>query len=330
MTNSRDVDVTASSSYRPGGFEMQRTWAPDLVIDIRTAQTLIETQFPETAPIAIEPLDHGWDNSVFRVNGRFVFRFPRREIAATLIETELRCLPLLAPLLPVPIPFPRFAGGPSDAYRWPFAGYDYIPGELAAGRTPDIAWRRNLAVALAHVLKALHQIEVDARLLEAVPPDRLERLNSAKRRTITETRLDFLVASGVVDNPRPIVELLDRAPAVLPAAPCVVAHGDLHAGQLLVTASGCVAGLLDWGDVHLGSPAVDLAAIHQLLPLSLHDAFLDVYGQVDAVTRQAARSRAAWHAVALGASAIDANNRPLAAEAKLALSFLSEQMTGDY
>jgi aminoglycoside phosphotransferase (APT) family kinase protein len=50
--------------------------------------------------------------------------------------------------------------------------------------------------------------------------------------------------------------------------------------------------VIDWGDVHAGDPAVDLAIAHAMLPLAAHPAFLAAYGPVDERTWARARFRA--------------------------------------
>jgi phosphotransferase family enzyme len=54
------------------------------------AARLIERQFPALAPVQLEALGAGADNFAFLVRGRLVFRFPRRRIAAGLMERETR------------------------------------------------------------------------------------------------------------------------------------------------------------------------------------------------------------------------------------------------
>src|SRR5437870_2010498 len=133
---------------------MERIWAAEIAVDRTLAAALIEEQCPALRPVTVEPLGAGWDNTVFRVNERFVFRFPRRELAVELLETELRCLPLLAPrLLPIAIPVQIYAGRPSSRYPWPFAGYGYIPGIRASNARIDMACRARLAAALGRFLK---------------------------------------------------------------------------------------------------------------------------------------------------------------------------------
>jgi aminoglycoside phosphotransferase (APT) family kinase protein len=77
------------------------------------------------------PLGAGSDNSAFLVNDAFVFRFPRRQLAVELLETEVRVLPALAPALPLAIPVPRLVGSPGSDVPLAFAGDSFLPGRTA-------------------------------------------------------------------------------------------------------------------------------------------------------------------------------------------------------
>ena len=68
---------------------MERPWTAEHTVDEALARSLVETQFPDLAPARLTPLGVGWDNTVYDVDGRWVFRFPRRAIAVPLLETEL-------------------------------------------------------------------------------------------------------------------------------------------------------------------------------------------------------------------------------------------------
>ena len=304
---------------------MDRTWAAEIVVDGPLAVALVEEQFPGLSPVTVEPLGAGWDNTVFRVNDRLVFRFPRRTIAVDLIETELRCLPTLGARLPVPIPVAIYAGRPSPAYPWPFAGYHYIAGQRATRGSGDLAWRRRIAPAIAGFLKVLHGIPPADLPAGAIPFDTLARLDGRTRQAKTESRLAFLRTAGFIAQVEPILAILDSAPDPPATFPLVIVHGDLHVGQLLVTDQGDLAGVIDWGDLHLGHAAVDLAVAHQLLPATEHDAFLTHYGEVDSTTWMLAKTRAAWHALALLASAVDSGDIGLIEEAQTALKFITGQ-----
>jgi aminoglycoside phosphotransferase (APT) family kinase protein len=120
-----------------------------------------------------------------------------------------------------------------------------------------------------------------------------------------------------------ILSILESAPLHAASSELVIAHGDLHLGQLVLDDDGGLAGVIDWGDMHLGERAVDLTVVHQILPESFHDAFLQAYGDVDRTTWGRARARAVWHAVALLAQAADAGDHRLVREWTGALSHAS-------
>ena len=58
-----------------------REWQADVVVEAGLVRRLLGDQFDELELRSLEPLGEGWDNSVWLVDERWVFRFPRREIA---------------------------------------------------------------------------------------------------------------------------------------------------------------------------------------------------------------------------------------------------------
>lgn len=55
------------------------------------------------------------------------------------------------------------------------------------------------------------------------------------------------------------------------------------------------SGVIDWGDVHLGDPALDLAIAFSVVPRSARTAFFGAYGEVDSIAHELARYRAIYH-----------------------------------
>ena len=87
-----------------------REWAAEVTVDEALARRLIEAQFPDLELSSLSLLGQGWDMTVWLVNERWVFRFPRRDIVIPGLTNEIAHLPLLAPLLPLPIPSPTYLG----------------------------------------------------------------------------------------------------------------------------------------------------------------------------------------------------------------------------
>ncbi len=275
-------------------------WDADVTLTEEAATGLVERQFPEIAPQRLEPLGKGWDNAAYVVDGCWVFRFPRRKIAAGLLENEARILPRLAPHLPLRIPVPEWLGRPEGDYPYPFVGYEMLPGVTACtvALTPEERLRN--ASILGRFLAALHRIPVDDETLARGPGDELARADLHKRAPIILERLAKVEAlHPEVDGGTIrawVSRLVDTPPWTRRA--CWV-HGDLYARHLLVDENQTLTGVIDWGDVHLGDPAVDLSIAFTFLPPEARGAFREAYGDIDEATWDRARFRAFHYGVAL-------------------------------
>jgi aminoglycoside phosphotransferase (APT) family kinase protein len=272
-------------------------WAPDRIVDADLAKALIETRFPELAPVQLESLGEGWDNTAYKVNDSFVFRFPRREPAVALIGTECRVLPLLAPHLPVSVPSPEWTGDRDPRYSWPFAGYRILPGRTADRAELDDPSRAALAKPLGAFLAALHAIPVDPGW--GLPPDTIGRLDGEKLAARVRSSLGALGKDDLVGGTDRWVAIADEAAALRAGSDLRVVHGDLYARHLIVDDAKQLSGIIDWGDVHLGDPAVDLSVAWSFLPPSGRLPFREAYGPVEDGIWRLARLRALHYGIVL-------------------------------
>jgi aminoglycoside phosphotransferase (APT) family kinase protein len=247
-------------------------WTPDLAVDEQLVRALL-AQFPELDGATLGRLATGWDNSVWVVAERYAFRIPHREVAITGVERELAVLPELAPRLPLPVPLPVFVGEPADGYPWPFFGAELLPGEEAGSAELDDDQRLEVALELARFLRALHSVEAHAGL----PHDPNGREDMAKRSLLARQELEQLERLGVWRAPAEADELLHAADGLPPPEAPVVAHGDLHFRHLLVD-GGRASGVIDWGDVCVADPAIDLALLWCFVAPWQRAAFVDAYG----------------------------------------------------
>jgi aminoglycoside phosphotransferase (APT) family kinase protein len=252
-------------------------------------RALLEAQFPELDASSARLLAEGWDNAVWVVEERWGFRFPRREIAVPLVARELAVLPRLAPLLPIPVPAPELVGEPSDLFPRPFFGAPLLPGaELADAELSDDA-RDELGARLGEFLRALHapgvreQADPDRRL----PLDPNWRADMAVRVPRTRERLAGL-SDLTREESRAAERILREAELLPPSSAHALVHGDFHVRHVLVE-DGRVTGVIDWGDVCVGDPSIDLQLAWSLLPAERRAVFLDAYGPVDEVTQLRAR-----------------------------------------
>ncbi|MCB9914139.1 MAG: phosphotransferase [Planctomycetes bacterium] len=292
---------------------MNAPWQPDIAIDAALAAELVEAAWPALAPVRLAPMGVGWDNLALLVNETYVFRFPRRAVAIACLRAELTVLPRLPDDLGLAVPRPRFVAEPSARYPAPFAGYARLAGRCACSRALDEAARARAARPLGAFLRRLHATELDPRDAAEVPGDRIGRADLALRRGQLERYLDALVAAGEpLDRPR----LAARADALAAAEPWAgpprLVHGDLYPRHVLVDERGEPGGVLDWGDVHRGDPALDLSIAFTLLPAGARAAFWEAYGDPDPATRRRAAFRALYYGALLLAYGRDVGDRDLA------------------
>jgi aminoglycoside phosphotransferase (APT) family kinase protein len=286
-------------------------WAAERIVDEPLARGLL-SQFAELELRSLRVLAAGWDRTVWLVDDAWVFGFPRRQSVVAGIERELTWLPRLAPLLPLPIPNPRFVGEPSDAFPWPFYGSALIPGTEAWQALAGQAERLQAGVDLAHFLRRLHDEQVLA-VGSGLPLDANARSEMSQRVPRTRTALAQLEETGLWRAPSTIAALLDAAENLPPSSRLSVCHGDLHVRQLLVSARRA-SGVIDWIDLCRSDPAVDLSLYWSFLEPEQRPSFLAAYGRADSEQLVRARVLALNLCAILAAYASTEGESALAAE----------------
>ena len=256
-------------------------WDAELVVDESLVRTLLTEQFPEFDVSSARLLGEGWDNSVWAVEEAWAFRFPRRAIAIPGVEREIAVLPVLAPLLPVPIPEPLRVGVPSDTFPWPFIGTPLLPGHEPADAGLDDE-RDELASGLARFLRTLHSRET----LDAVDPTRAlpvdfnRRADATVRVARARENLAYLRDASIWTPPATMERILSAAERLPPSrAELVLTHGDLHQRHVLVS-EGRLSAVIDFGDLCLADPCIDLILSWSLLSPHDREQFFADYGAV--------------------------------------------------
>jgi aminoglycoside phosphotransferase (APT) family kinase protein len=249
-----------------------RVWTAERTVDEELARRLIASQFPAVPLDPFVLLGEGWDNTVWLAGGEWVFRFPRREMAIPGFEREMEVLPSIAPRLPLPIPDPVWLGEPVEEFPWPWFGARRVPGVEPLGLGE--AARRGLGRPFARFLRELHAAPHPAGL----PADPMGRADMAIRVGKTEESLIDLEREGLWRTPRSVVGLLDEAASLPKPEPVALLHGDLHIRHLLVDASQALCGVIDFGDLCVGDPSIDMTPFWALLPPEGRREFLDEYG----------------------------------------------------
>ncbi len=206
-------------------------------------------------------LGEGWDSTAALVDGRWVDRRPRRpQIEAQLLR-ETVVMPWLAPLLPLPVPVPFVASTSPFVVR-----HEIVPGAEIATLTAEQGRQ------LGEFLLALHAVAVSevARL-------------GVRRRSLPVERFRAEVLPLVPEGAE-LLAALDGLPAD------TVVHGDIGPEHVLGS-DGVLTGVIDFGDLHIGDPAVDLAWVLHSTPMEFAEAVVESYGVTDELRERAL----VWH-----------------------------------
>ena len=158
----------------------------------------------------------------------------------------------------------------------------------------------DLAPVLARFLAALHRIPIGTETLQWAPRDEIERANLQKRAPAVKERILANAAGLEAHDVRALLEVVDEL-AATPThgnGPCWV-HGDFYARHLRLKERKQLVGVIDWGDVHLGDPALDLSIAFSFLPPAAQQRFRQVYEDIDEATWNRARFRAIHYGLIL-------------------------------
>lgn len=259
---------------------MVHQWEPQQTLEPPTALALIQEQFPILSATKIRLLGAGWDNTAFVVNEEFIFRFPRRQIAVPLLEAEWCMMPKLGPRLPLPVPIPKWHGSPTPHFPWPFIGYKMLPGFTACYANLSEGQRASLAQPIAQFLSALHATPSSLFSGCQIPGDNQSRIDWKQLIPKTLKNFEELSLLNLLENRKKLESIVDGCRDLRPPITSVVVHGDFYVRHLLVDEKHHLVGVIDWGDIHLGDPAIDLSIAHSFLPSYAHSTFKQAYGEI--------------------------------------------------
>jgi aminoglycoside phosphotransferase (APT) family kinase protein len=299
---------------------MTTPWTPEIEIDDEIAKRLLRNRFPELELLNLNLLGSGWDNQAYLINNSLVFRFPHRKMGGELMDLECTVLEYLSRYrFPLQVPEPKFVAKPDNEFPYTIAGYQMILGKTADSETWAVEERAANAEPLGSFLSALHKVPTDVPfafgdlLRRADISFRIEKI----RQQLANAPAGFLA----------LAEELALKPLL--STPPVWVHGDLYSRHLVVDSSKTVCGIIDWGDTHVGDPALDIAIAWMFLPPSSWPTFIEAYGGVDPDTWKRAQFRAMTHWVYLSRYAEERDEKHLLRELEFVLGNVMERAIDD-
>jgi aminoglycoside phosphotransferase (APT) family kinase protein len=241
----------------------------EVVLTVDLVRDLLRDQHPDLADRPLALGARGWDNQLWRLGDDLAVRLPwQTETADALLLKEHAWLPVLAPVLPLPVPVPQRLGQPSARYPHPWIVTTWVPGMPADGA--PVTGGALAGDALAAFVTALH------RPAPTGAPEGRGRggaLATVARGVVLQFKAMTERCAAVAEierEPTPDPDLVravwdDAVAAPGWEGPPLWLHGDLHPANVL-TADGNICGVVDFGDLCAGDPALDLAACWILLP----------------------------------------------------------------
>jgi len=222
----------------------------------------ILAQYPDLPIASISFLGEGWANRLCLVNKTLIFRFPLDATSEQQLLREIRLLPVLIPELPLPIPEYKYVTLNSEKYPFAFVGYERIPGVSIPQPSETLRqaiWWRLQAGAF---LTALHRIpirKVTAVGLEGYPTAQAWRDALAAKHAPYERHVCPLLTAA---RCKAMLSYLEKAVCDerMVAFSPVVLHQDFDFHNFLVDLEQQqITGVIDFGSVSIGDPAVDVS-----------------------------------------------------------------------
>ena len=255
----------------------------DYPLDADGVARVLSRQFPELAGLPVTFIGEGFDSRAFRVGGEWIFRFPKRAEVQTWLHKERDLLPQIAPQLPLPVPRFEWLGQPDADVMYEFVGYRALPGVPCDRLPPADHVQQDPQAAgrqLGEFLRALHAVPTTVATACGAKVGPPADVNEMMRKV--RGALPAVQPHATANDMRRFAAFVDHAADLLHATadlpPCLVHYDLLPEHILLDPATGHLSGIIDWGDVGIAHPAVDLAAAFIQPGLTDAPAAMHAYG----------------------------------------------------
>ena len=224
----------------------------------------LEADFPDMRIHTLASLGEGWNSCAYLVNDEWVFRFPKRKEVEKHLVKEMALLPQLDGILPVQVPKFKFSALDRAHFLFIYAGYRKMPGWFSS----DLDGRRlhhdAIAQSLGAILSSLHGISTR----EARSWGCEEKASSSEECARVQVMDEF---TALPDWPEKsqfelriagYIKSLEGSSLGSPDR-MTLTHGDPLPDHILISEDlASVCGIIDWGEAHVGDPAIDFAGLY--------------------------------------------------------------------
>ena len=197
-------------------------------------------------------VNRGADSLIIEVNDRWIFRFPRKHAFRKKMKERLNFLIYFAKVSPIKIPAPEYMEDD-------FIGYKKISGKHLYRSSIERLHRKDklkIAKQIGLFLKALHSfkskyVKYETGYLTMYRKD-LDYSNWSFKKYLSKNELKNLHGKldAILANDNNFIK------------PTTIIHGDLHFNNILWNPKKkTITGVIDWGEVGLGVPAMDFIGI---------------------------------------------------------------------
>jgi aminoglycoside 2''-phosphotransferase len=238
---------------------------------------LIQTVVPELTIQSSRINDVGQNNYIVEVNDEWIFRFPKAQVNLEESKLEYSVLCALGKRLTLTIPTPKYVQL-TNKVQDSFYAYHKIQGlPLLQGEFNALKDKTKIAKQIGLFLKDLHSTDTKRHLQPLLPEvDAKTRWQDMYNR-IRNHLFGYMNASKMTE----VTEIFDSILVEVGSAgfeACVV-HGDFGPSNLLFDkTSEELTGVIDFGSVHIGDPATDIASL------------IGIFGYTDAFINEIAKT----------------------------------------
>jgi aminoglycoside 2''-phosphotransferase len=243
---------------------------------------IIKRYYPELEVISARFNQNGQYNDVIIINENQVFRFARVPDAVKTLRQEIAVQKSLQGRLPLRIPEPVYIQVDNQTLGEAFVGYAMIAGEPlwrdCFQSIASLGIRKRMAIQLAEFLRELHQFDV------GIIPTPLHRYETRDEWNDLYGRIQNHLFQHMRDDARRgVKEHFERYLSQPDRYRFTqrLRHGDFGTGNIIYDpVSLWITGIVDFGGVGLGDPAVDFAGLYISYGETFYEDCCAVYPQM--------------------------------------------------